>query len=141
MRKLSVLTSSVTSLVALAAIGCSSPAEGGGTPVGMFQMPGPGGPNNGGGGVTGVNGSGGQGSNVVGGGGTEGQVIGGLNPGGAGTTNAGVGGAGGGGAVVDVISEPGPGFFVTGNLKGYAWTAIESDPVMGATTLTPVDFT
>ena len=142
MRKLSVLTSSVTSLVALAAIGCSSPAEGGGGNfIGMFGMPGQGGAaNNGGGVINGSNTNGGQGSGVIGGGGTEGQVIGGLNPGGGGA-NTGTVGAGGAGAVVDVINEPGPGFFVTGALKGYAWTARESDPVTGATTITPPDFT
>lgn len=45
------------------------------------------------------------------------------------------------GPVEDVIAEPGPGYFTTGAWQGYAWTAIESDPVQGQTTRTPVDFT
>jgi Glycosyl hydrolase family 12 len=70
----------------------------------------------------------------------EGQAGASFNAGlGGGATAA--GGAGGAPAVTDFIAEPGPGFFTSGNWQGYAWTAIESDPVQGATTRTPTDFT
>jgi hypothetical protein len=62
-----------------------------------------------------------------------------LNAGG--TASIGAGGAGATGPVEDVIAEPGPGFFTSAAWKGYAWTAIETDPVTGATTRDPLDFT
>jgi hypothetical protein len=141
MRRTSHLFLSTTSLVALlSALGCSSD-DGANSPNTPFVPPGAGA---GAGGATStvpgaVGGSSGApvgsaGSTAEGQGGTS------LNAGTGGTAMA-IGGAGGTAPVTDVIAEPGPGFFTSGTWKGYAWTAIESDPVVGATTRTPTDYT
>lgn len=137
MRRTIDLTLSVTGLLALiSAAGCSAEPEGGGgntpTPFGQAGTTGV----TGGAGTTGVTGGAGNGS-VVGGGG-EGQGGASFNAGNAGTGSV---GAAGSGPVVDVVTEPGLGFFSSGAWKGYAWTAIETDPVVGATVRTPTDFT
>jgi hypothetical protein len=138
MRRTIDLTLSVTGLFALiSAAGCSAePEGGGGGPVTMFGQSGTTGVAPGGGGASG-------GTGVTGGAGTTGLT--GEGQGGA-NFNAGVSGAGsvgaaGTGPVVDVVNEPGLGFFKSGEWEGYAWTAIETDPVAGATVRTPTDFT
>ncbi len=74
----------------------------------------------------------------------------GLNEGAGGSASVGMGNAaagammGAGGALMpvdDFAAEPGPGFFRSGDWQGYSWTAVETDPVMGATVRVPEDFT
>jgi hypothetical protein len=137
-RRLALTLSSLVAL--LMAAGCSS-SDGGSRDnpnVNPF-VPGAGGAASTGGTANAPVGSAGTGVVATGGTGNEGQ--GGSSLVGAGGTGAAVGGAGGSATVTDVIAEPGPGFFQSGAWKGYAWTAIESDPVTGATTITPADFT
>jgi hypothetical protein len=135
MRKSRQLALSLTSLVALLSA-CSSSGGGGDAPSNPF-VPGGGGAS-GSGGQVGVNGGAGGLAGVSGSPG-EGQGGSALDPGTGGTANA--GGAAGGAPVTDVIAEPGLGFFKLGDWQGYAWTAIESDPVAGATTRAPTDYT
>jgi hypothetical protein len=142
MRNTARLALTATNLLALlSAVACSSDGGGGRDSDVPSFMPGAAGS------TTGVAG----GSSVPGAGGNTGApvgVAGSGNEGVAGASfNAGLGGAataagGAGGApATDVIAEPGPGFFTSGAWKGYGWTAIESDPVTGATTRTPTDYT
>lgn len=147
MRKSNQFTLSATGLVALiSAAACSSPAEGDNdnpnNNVNPFGSSGQGGAGNGSAGTPGAVGAaaGSTGVTPGGGAGNEGQAGAGFVTGQGGSANA-AGGAAGAGPVVDVISEPGLGFFTSKLWKGYAWTAIESDPVVGATTRAPLDFT
>ena len=135
------LALSLSSLVALlSAAGCSSSDGGSGdNPNVNTFVPGGGGAAATGGTANAPVGSAGTGVVATGGTGNEGQ--GGSSLVGAGGTGAAVGGAGGSAPVTDVIAEPGPGFFKSGEWEGYAWTAIETDPVMGQTTRTPLDYT
>lgn len=130
-----------TSLVALlSGFACSSdPAGGGGGNVPNFgEQPGGGGSDGsvpGGAGNTGV---------IPGGGGApgngEGQAGSTFNSGQSGSMGVGTGGTMQG-PVMDVVNEPGPGYFTSGEWRGYAWTDIETDPVVGGTVRMPVDFT
>lgn len=142
MRNSSPLALSVTSLVALlSAMGCSS--DGGGNDDGAVNsfVPGGGAGTGGAGGASNVVGAAGTASLVgVAGSSSEGQAGASFNAG-IGGSPAAAGGAAGAPPVVDVIAEPGPGFFKSGDWQGYAWTAIESDPVTGQTTRVPADYT
>jgi cellulose 1,4-beta-cellobiosidase len=141
MRRTSHLFLSTTSLVALlSALGCSS--DGGSDRDATPFVPPGGGAGTGGATSTTPGAVGGSTGGPVGSAGSTAEGQGGtsLNAGTGGTAMA-IGGAGGTAAVTDVIAEPGPGFFTSGAWKGYAWTAIESDPVVGATTRTPTDYT
>lgn len=130
---------SVTSLVALLlAAGCSSSGGDAGSDPGVTFNPNVGGAAGTSGQVGASGGSAGTPGGVSGSPG-EGQGGSSLDPGTGGTPSS--SGGAGGAPVTDVVEEPGPGFFKSADWQGYAWTAIESDPVTGATTRTPTDYT